>query len=153
MRYLITISLIILFQNAIFAQSKCPDNNFLGKWTDEKFGIEIKCDRIVILDKLNGWVLSERRSDTYYFLEPVMSKTEIFVTWVQNYAMYDFFTKGKWQKTSSKQKRIFKIEKINDGQINFSISEKIIKASGLREISIIKEDSIFEKVFTLNKLN
>jgi len=128
---------------------------FLGKWIDDKFGIEIRCDRIVILDKINGWVSSEKRSDTYYFLKPIMNENEIYVTWVQNYAMYDFFSGGKWQKTSSKQQRVFKIERNEDDSIDLSMSEKKIDPSGLDEVArvnIIKEEEVFEKTITLKKI-
>ncbi len=156
MKHLIKITFFFLFQNVIFAQSKCLNETFLGKWTNGEFGIEIKCDRIVILDKLNGWVLSEKRSDTYYFLQSIMDEPNIYVTWVQNYAMYDVYSKGQWQKTSSKQQRIFKIEKNTETEISLSISEKKIEPSGLDEVArvnIIKEDEVFEKTFDLTKLN
>ena len=154
MKYKLKIVLFLFFSSIAFSQSECPKESLLGKWADDKFGIEVRCDRIIILDKLNGWILSEKRSDTYYFLEAVMNQENIYVTWVQNYAMFDYYSKGKWQKTSSKQLRVFMLEINDDQSINFSMSEKKLSVNGLHKYAstnMIKQDEVFEKTFTLQK--
>jgi len=156
MKNILRIFTFIFFTNFGLAQSKCPSDALLGKWIGENFGIEITCDKFVILDSANNWIISQKKSDSYYILEPILqNEKEIFITWVQNYAMYDFYSEGTWHKTTSRQQRIFKIELRGENKIKFSMSEKKIDPDGLHpyaSVNIIKRDQVFEKSFLLTKL-
>ena len=153
---LVLIIFICLFTEVAIAQENCPSQDLQGKWITGGFGIEVACDKLTILDKLNNWELSEKRRDTYYIIQNIMDNADIYVCIVRNFSSGDIITAHKKaQKIPTIQYRVIKLEQKEQNSIELSMSEKSVKYANMSRAdwSLIKEDEkLFEKTILLKKL-
>lgn len=101
--------IMMLLSGAVQSQSKSIDSTFLGKWRNDKIGINIYIDKVIMIVKNPSWVDSKKPEDQYTFKSTRVSTFETFETWVTNY------------KKGVKQLRILRFEK-NDDVLKFYFS-------------------------------
>ena len=155
MKQIILLFTLIYFQSS-FAQENCPAEILTGKWKNEDFGIEIQCDKIVLLEKNNRWVLSKNETATYTFIKPYkLNEDNTFISWVKNPNFHDVWKEGEWEKVPSVQFRIFKLKLEKNGNLKFSMTEKKVTVKDLPQAdwNVMKDgkERIFEKTFILMK--
>jgi hypothetical protein len=149
--------LFSFFNHSITGQTNCPSIGFQNKWSNDTFGIEITCNRITILDKNNNWQESKKQSDSYFFIEPIITNEEKSYTGgIRNFTTGNIITsQKKAKKVPTIQYRFVKMKLNDDGTLNFTISEKSVKYANMSRanwVAINEDEGLFEKTFNLNKI-
>ena len=149
------ILLLVIVSQQIIAQENCPSEELLGKWKSDDFGINVECGKITILDKLNNWDLSEKRKDTYYILEMLIKEKGKYVCRVRNFVMGAIMTGNhKVQKIPAIQYRILQLEVLENGSLEFLISEKSVEYANMKRANwsaVNERYELFEGKFKLEK--
>lgn len=132
---------VIMFCKTTYSQKKTIDSTFLGKWRNEKNGINIYSDKVVMLVKNPSWVDSKNEEDKYTFDATRVATSDVFESWVSNF------------KKDAKQIRVFRVER-SGNILKFYISN-VGRASEANQtdyyIRGIKPDEGFIKMFEFYK--
>lgn len=150
------ITFLLIINQIVISQNICPYNDFHGKWKNEDFGIDISCGKITILDKLNNWILSEKRKDTYYLIEPIIkNEQKNYIGGIRSFAIGNIITKErKAQKIPTMEYRIVKLKLNEDGTLSFTISEKSVTYANMSRANwtaILEDENLREKTFIFTK--